>query len=187
MEKIAYIYLIKLLLKHQSKCFNLAAKSDFYMFRNDELPFIIKELMENIINEVSKSYSSISSFQMNVSPKSLSSYKPFVDYSFNSCLLAYCLSKYVTSINPDNSHFSARSVQFPILSDFFAMHLTPQNRPNHSIRFCTPIKQSPNNIATVETCLCDTKAAMVESNYQKVAVLVVDEKLYQNCAKANIK
>ncbi|CAF1502366.1 unnamed protein product [Adineta steineri] len=152
---------------------------------NDEVPFITMDIMDNIINEVIDSHPSSSNLQIqpSLSSNSLFYCKPFMDDSFNSTLLAYCLSKYVTSTNTDNLTISRQSSHFPLLSGFFATHLTLQSRLPHSIRFCTPIKQSPNDIATVETCLRDTKAVFIESKYQKNAVLVVDEKLYQSCVK----
>jgi hypothetical protein len=153
------------------------------MFRNDEIPFIIEEVIENIINKVLQSCPSLTNFQMSITSKSFTYYKLFVDNSLNSYLLAYCLLKYVTSINTDNSTLLRQSSHLPLLSGFFATYLTLQNRSTHSIRFCTPIKENPNDIATIETCLRDAKAALLESKHQKVAVLVIDEKLYQGCSK----
>ncbi len=118
--------------------------------------------------------------------RSRCSYEPFTDSSFDSCLLAYCLAKYFAYIRSKGARSSARSIVFPLLSGFFATYLTTHRRPTHSILFCTPLKESPNDIATTETCLCDMKTAILKSRYQEEAVLVVDEKLYQNCLKVCI-
>ncbi|CAF3952846.1 unnamed protein product [Rotaria sp. Silwood1] len=150
---------------------------------NDEIPIISKDLINSIIDQISTSASSAPVTIATITSKDLLKYEPFIDYSFDTSLLAYSLSKYYSMFNEDGTLTKSKSIQFPLLSGFFATHLTPQNRPIHSIKFCTPIKQSPNDILTTEMCLRETKTTMVETHHQKLAVVVVDEKLYTNCMK----
>ncbi|CAF4323772.1 unnamed protein product [Rotaria sp. Silwood2] len=110
-------------------------------------------------------------------------YRSYLDSSFDSSLFAYCLSKCYPLLNENGILNLSKVIRFPILSGFFSTHLTLAMRSFHSLTFCTPIKQNPNDIATTENCLSETKTLLLESNYQKEAVLVVDEKLYHNCIK----
>ena len=154
-----------------------------FYFRNDEIPIISKDLINSIIDQISASASSSPVTTTTMSSTHLLRYEPFVDCSFDASLLAYGISKCYSMFNKDSTLATSKSIKFPLLSGFFATHLTPQNRPIHSIKFCAPIKQSPNDIATAEMYLRDTKTTMVETNHQQMAVVIVDEKLYQNCIK----
>ena len=102
-------------------------------------------------------------------------YSPFVDTSFTHALLGYALAKLSVST------FLARTL--PMLSGFFATYLHSDERPLHTVTFLTPINEDPSSESTAEACLQSTKAALLDSNYQREAVLVVDEKIYRSCVK----
>jgi hypothetical protein len=111
-------------------------------------------------------------------------YRPFIDDSFSAKLLGYSLCKYfgyVNAASPSSKNHVA--VRFPILAGFFATHLFTPIRPIHTIHFRSPINENPSSITTAEACLRETKAELIDTNHQKQAVVVVDEKIYQNCVK----
>ncbi|CAF4605123.1 unnamed protein product, partial [Didymodactylos carnosus] len=49
--------------------------------------------------------------------------------------------------------------------------------------FCTPISEDPSSQTAAEVCLRSTKAAFLDTHFQKEAVIVVDEKIYRNCVR----
>lgn len=71
----------------------------------------------------------------------------------------------------------------PLLSGFFATYLPSNKRPLHTVNFLTPINDDPSAESTSEACLKATKELLLDSRYQKEAVLVVDEKIYRSCVK----
>ncbi|CAF2962509.1 unnamed protein product, partial [Rotaria sp. Silwood2] len=152
---------------------------------NDEVPIITKDLINSMIDHICTSnFLSPTTTTIISSKESIHChYGSYLDSSFDSSLFAYCLSKCYPLLNENGILNLSKVIRFPILSGFFSTHLTLAMRSFHSLTFCTPIKQNPNDIATTENCLSETKTLLLESNYQKEAVLVVDEKLYHNCIK----
>ena len=102
-------------------------------------------------------------------------YSPYVDTSFSNALLGYALAKLSAS--------ERRTRSLPMLSGFFATYLHSDERPLHTVTFLTPINEDPSSESTAEACLQSTKTALLDSNYQREAVLVVDEKIYRSCVK----
>jgi hypothetical protein len=113
------------------------------------------------------------------SPSSLSTalapYSPYIDTSFTNALLGYALAKLSVSL--------CLAQSLPMLSGFFATYLHSDERPLHTVTFLTPINEDPSSESTAEACLQSTKEALLDSNYQCEAVLVVDEKIYRSCVK----
>ncbi|CAF1212257.1 unnamed protein product [Rotaria sordida] len=115
--------------------------------------------------------------------------EPYISYKDNSyrdLLLAYTLMKYVYAANNIFQKFIDNQMQInlPLLSGFFATYLPHVHRPLSKITFLSPTNQDPSSLTTSQLCLQSTKASLIDSRYQKEAVVVVDEKIYSNCIKA---
>ena len=74
-------------------------------------------------------------------------------------------------------------VFLPLLSGFFATYLPNLRRPLSKITFLPPINQDPTSLTTSQICLRSAKTSLIDSRFQKEAVIVVDEKIYSNCMK----
>ncbi|CAF0950439.1 unnamed protein product, partial [Didymodactylos carnosus] len=106
-------------------------------------------------------------------------YKAFVDNSLTLKLFAYGLSKHLCN------DVLKSNTRLPLLAGYFATHLEHDTtKPLHIISFCTPIDLDPSSQQAADTCLKSTKTQFLDTNFQKEAVIVVDEKIYRNCIKS---
>ena len=87
----------------------------------------------------------------------------FKIYHFNQCLWVI---------------FIIRIYSFSFIIRPFRTYLTVSKCPRHLITFCIPIQGNSNDIATVETCLHETKTVIIETNCQREAVVVIDENYF---------
>ncbi|CAF1280596.1 unnamed protein product [Didymodactylos carnosus] len=156
---------------------------------NDEILFIVTELLTEITDQISQTVQLLAqslaseavSPVISQLPTIHSNYDPFIDTSLDMKLLGYSISKYFEQQMKTSDPSSPTNL--PLLSGFFASFLHFDKRPVHSITFCTPINDNPSLISAAESCLRSTKAELLDKNYQKEAIIVVDEKIYKNCTK----
>jgi hypothetical protein len=114
-------------------------------------------------------------------------YVPYKDNSYRDILLAYGLMKHVYDTNNILAKVIDNQAQtnLPLLAGFFATYIQNVHGPLSKITFLPPINQNPSSLTTSQLCLQSTKTSLIDSGYQKEAVVVVDEKIYSNCIKVN--
>jgi hypothetical protein len=112
-------------------------------------------------------------------------YSPFTNDSYRDALLAYSMMKHAYDTNNIFEGIVGKRVHvnLPLLSGFFATYLPHTQRPLSTITFLPPIIEDLSSLATSQLCLQSAKAASIDSGYQREVVVVVDEKIYSNCAK----
>ncbi|CAF1154261.1 unnamed protein product, partial [Didymodactylos carnosus] len=156
----------------------------------------LSKLVDNVVSQLAELHG-ISSYPGAVSTASIGStteikkttileYQPYTDTSFNQILLGYILLKYAYDNNNNFSKiiYHKFPVHLPLLSGFCATYLPSVKQALHAVTFQTPINDDPSALSAAETCLRTTKCTFIDSNYQREAVVVVDEKIYRNCVKA---
>ncbi|CAF4252684.1 unnamed protein product, partial [Rotaria sp. Silwood2] len=67
------------------------------------------------------------------------------------------------------------------IAGFMAIHLPHTIKPRHKVTFMSPLNEDPNKLETAELCMTDMKKKLMESGFQKDAILVVDEKIFRLC------
>jgi len=121
------------------------------------------------------------------SPKKYKPYLPYKDDSYREILLAYGLMKHVYDTNHilEKIIDNQKQINLPLLSGFFATYLPNTHRPISKITFLPPINENPCSLTTSQLCLESAKVSLIDSHYQKEAVVVVDEKIYSICMKVS--
>ncbi len=120
-------------------------------------------------------------------PSSPSFYVHFENNSYRDMLSAYALMKRVFDTNNIFEKFIDNQIEInvPLLSGFFSIYLPNVHRPLSKITFLPPINENPSYLSTSESCLRLTKASLIDSGFEREAVVVVDEKIYSNCMKVH--
>jgi len=167
---------------------------------NDELKVDVNEclndlcaLIESALDEWSCDLalnSNIRNPQTTTAPTTINKNEPcilFEDNSYRNVLIAYAVMKYAYDTNNIFEKFINNTIQInlPLLSGFCATYLPHLHRPLSKITFLPPINQDPSSLATSQVCLQSAKTSLIESGFQKEAIVVVDEKIYKNCVKVN--
>jgi hypothetical protein len=167
---------------------------------NDELKFDVRECLNDLCASIASTLDDpnvnllLNSNTTNSTTITTSSttnknqpYVPYQDNSYRHILLAYGLMKHVYDTNNIFEKIVDNQVQtnIPLLAGFFATYIQNVHRPLSKITFLPPINQNPSSLTTSQLCLQSTKTSLIDSGYQKEAVVVVDEKIYSNCIKVN--
>ncbi|CAF3163412.1 unnamed protein product [Rotaria sp. Silwood2] len=150
---------------------------------NDEAYITANEVINDIIDCISTSTPPSLVVEAIKPPKQLFEYKSCFDLSLKFSLLGYCLVKCFDLFDTNGNLVLSKPIHFPILSGFFATYLNNRSRPIHTVKYCCPIKENPNDVTTIEASLRETKTNILELNHQQTAVVVVDEKLFHICTK----
>ncbi|CAF3609298.1 unnamed protein product, partial [Rotaria socialis] len=159
--------------------------------KNDEILTVVADILTDALNEIAKLDTNAEpippQLQATVSTPYPSNFcnKMATCDPFHLPLLTYGLIKYfndttsISSICPS----TAVSLQIPLLSGFLATYLPWKPRSIHKVSFLIPLNKDPSSESTAKIYLEDTQHFFIDSNYQKEAVLVVDEKIYRSCVK----
>jgi hypothetical protein len=180
---------LSLFVVHESICF-----ARFVVFvttpENDETCTIVADLVDELCERTTKTLNETVDNDAqdepvtNVTPP-MTVPRTFTNNSFNIKLSAYSLVK--LAFAPDG-FFSCPQpgwpvAHVPLLSGFFASFLSFPKRSLHSIKFLVPINDDPSSIHAAEACMKATSVAVLDTEHQKEAVIVVDEKIFRNLSK----
>ncbi|CAF4162533.1 unnamed protein product [Rotaria magnacalcarata] len=111
----------------------------------------------------------------------------YKDESYRHALIAYGLMRYSFDTDQHLKKIIDNPIQINVilLAGFASMYLPDVHRPLSKITFLPPINEDPNSLTASQLCFQSAKTSLIDSHFQKEAVVVVDEKIYRNCAKAN--
>lgn len=168
---------------------------------DDELRFQVNECLQNICSKVAMEFdrpnadlminigeSNSSSDLIPSLPTTMAEKSIFyTDQSFDPILLGYGIMKRVCDDNRRFENFIHLPIRrnLPLLSGFFASFLPNERRPLSTITYLSPLNQNPSSFETSQDCLKATKESLISTGYQNEAIVVVDEKIYRNCAKVS--
>lgn len=111
----------------------------------------------------------------------------YSDKSFYPILLGYGIMKQACVNNHRFENFVNFTIKMniPLLSGFCASFLPNEPRPLSTITYLPPLNKNPSSLETSQDCLKSTKESLINTGYQEEAIIVVDEKIYRNCAKVS--
>ncbi|CAF1101289.1 unnamed protein product [Rotaria magnacalcarata] len=109
----------------------------------------------------------------------------YKDESYRHALIAYGLMRYSFDTDQHLKKIIDNPIQINVilLAGFASMYLPDVHRPLSKITFLPPINEDPNSLTASQLCFQSVKTSLIDSHFQKEAVVVVDEKIYRNCAK----